>query len=315
MFGSQAQVQLGLRKSLGTRRTVPSVPPLFFSRAIWGSLGCGIIVRVVMELRVVSLASSSVYGNAYLVGWGSTNVLVDCGVPIRRLEKSLQEANVDPHALAGVFVSHEHGDHIRSMQLKTPFPAKYNVPVYSSGLFWAAQPSISSMPDNLCATLEHGSSVQAGSLQVAAFRKSHDAVAPLGFRLTAPDGTSVAVVTDLGEFTPEVLSGSRDCDYLIFESNHDRAMELNSGRPWSLIKRVMGKYGHLSNDEAGEALAALVTERTKGIMLAHLSLDCNSPSQALRTITPWLRRIQYQGALTVASASAATFLTDSVADH
>lgn len=85
-------------------------------------------------MRVVSLASSSVHGNAYLVGWGSTNVLVDCGLPIRRLEKSLQALNIDPHTLNGIFVSHEHGDHVRALQLRTPFPTKYHVPNYSSHL-------------------------------------------------------------------------------------------------------------------------------------------------------------------------------------
>lgn len=162
--------------------------------------------------------------------------------------------------------------------------------------------------------MEHGESVHAGALTVAAFKKSHDAIAPLGFRLTAPDGTSVAVVTDLGEVTDEVVRGALGCDYLIFESNHDRDMEQSSGRPWSLIRRVMGRYGHLSNDEAGEALTALITERTKGIMLAHLSLDCNTPARALQTVSSHLRRLRYDGVLTVASAWETTVLVDTMTE-
>jgi len=266
-------------------------------------------------MRVVSLASSSVYGNAYLVGSGNTNVLVDCGVPIRRLERALREIDVLPETLAGIFLSHEHGDHIRSLLLKTPFPVKYGIPMYSSRFFWGEMSRAAALPVALCNTLEDGNAVQVGDLKVSAFKKSHDAVAPLGFRLTDPDGASAAVVTDLGEMTSEVLSGSRDCDYLVFESNHDRAMELTSGRPWALIRRVMGKFGHLSNDEAGEALASLVTEKTKGIMLAHLSLDCNLPAVALGTVTPWLRKLRYSGALTVAGACETTFLADSSRDH
>lgn len=265
-------------------------------------------------MRVVSLASSSVHGNAYLVGWGSTNVLVDCGLPIRRLEKSLQALNIDPHTLNGIFVSHEHGDHVRALQLRTPFPTQYHVPSYSSHLLWSGQSSFGPVPHALCRAMEHGESVHAGALTVAAFKKSHDAIAPLGFRLTAPDGTSVAVVTDLGEVTDEVVRGALGCDYLIFESNHDRDMEQSSGRPWSLIRRVMGRYGHLSNDEAGEALTALITERTKGIMLAHLSLDCNTPARALQTVSSHLRRLRYDGVLTVASAWETTVLVDTMTE-
>jgi len=262
-------------------------------------------------MRVVSLASSSVYGNAYVVGSGSTNVLVDCGVPIRKLERALMEIDILPATLAGIFLSHEHGDHVRSLQLKNPFAQKYNIPMYSSGYFWEAMSRTAELSASLCHTLEGGHSLQVGDLTVAAFKKSHDAVAPLGFRLTDSDGVSAAVVTDLGEMTSEVLGGSRDCEYLVFESNHDRTMELASGRPWALIRRVMGKYGHLSNDEAGEALASLVTEKTRGIMLAHLSLDCNSPRVALASVTPWLRKLRYSGALTVASACETTVLADS----
>jgi len=266
-------------------------------------------------MKVVSLASSSAHGNAYLVGYGSTHVLVDCGMPIRRLEKSLQALHVDPHALSGIFISHEHGDHVRALQLRLPFSTKYNVPSYSSHLLWSGLRHFGHLPSDLCKVMEHGETIQTGALTVAAFKKSHDAIAPLGFRLTTPEGTSVAVVTDLGEVTADVVSGALGCDYLVFESNHDRGMELSSGRPWALIRRVMGKCGHLSNDEAGEALTELITERTKGIMLAHLSLDCNTPAQALQTVSSYLRRRRYDGVLTVASAWETTVLVDTTTER
>jgi len=266
-------------------------------------------------MKVISLASSSAYGNAYLVGYGSTHVLVDCGMPIRRLEKSLQALQIDPRALAGIFISHEHGDHVRALQLRTPFPTKYNVPSYSSHLLWSGLGNCGHLPSGLCKAMEHGETVQAGELTVAAFKKSHDAIAPLGFRLTTPEGTSVAVVTDLGEVTADVVGGAIGCDYLVFESNHDRDMELNSGRPWALIRRVMGKYGHLSNAEAGDALAEIITENTKGIMLAHLSLHCNTPTQALQTVSSYLRRLRYEGVLTVASAWETTVLVDTTKER
>lgn len=256
---------------------------------------------------IVSLASSSVYGNAYLIGWGSTYLLVDCGVSLRRLEQSLASLGVAPQSLAGIVLTHEHGDHIRALQLKTPFSTKYNLPVYAPRELWAA--SLRGLTGIQGHVLTADSTQQIGCLQVSAYGKSHDAIRPLMFRVTAPDGVCAAVVTDLGEVTQEVYRGAQNADYLIFESNHDRQMELDSGRPYMLIRRVLGRFGHLSNDEAGSALAELVGERTRGIMLAHLSLDCNRPELAVRTVTPYLRRAGFSGLLTVAPAGVPKRLT------
>jgi len=172
--------------------------------------------------------------------------------------------------------------------------------------------------------MEAGTAVLAGDLCVEAFSKSHDAVAPLGFRVTAPDGTTAAVVTDLGEVTEDVMRGAYNCNYLVLESNHDAGYQKQacSGgfrhpltgnwirRPYSLVERVLSKRGHLSNEQAGAALLNLVTERTKGIMLAHLSIDCNTPQKALDTVTGFLRKTPFSGVLVAAEAGDVTVLSD-----
>ncbi|MBT9156663.1 MAG: putative metallo-hydrolase YycJ [Firmicutes bacterium] len=263
-------------------------------------------------MKVVSLASSSTYGNAYLIGWGSTYVLVDCGVPLRRLESSLVSLGVSPQSLAGILVSHEHSDHVKALQLKTPFSTKYNIPVFAPReLFSAGCGGLGAIRGHVLAA---GSTVQIRGLTVSAYGKSHDAVRPLLFRLTAPNGVAAAVVTDLGEVTEEVYRGAHNADYLVFESNHDVQMELDSGRPQKLIRRVLGRFGHLSNAEAGTALKELVGERTQGIMLAHLSLDCNTPHLAVKTVTPYLRRAGFSGLLSVAQAGAPTVLSGGMPD-
>ena len=70
-------------------------------------------------------------------------------------------------------------------------------------------------------------------------------------------------------------------EYLIFESNHDIEMLMNSNRPPFLKKRIAGKKGHLSNEQAAEYLSYLVTGDTKAVYLAHLSEECNKPELAL----------------------------------
>ena len=71
---------------------------------------------------------------------------------------------------------------------------------------------------------------------------------------------------------------------LVLESNHDVGM-LRMGRyPWNIKRRILSDIGHLSNEAAGEALCQLLTEQTKRVYLAHLSLDHNLMDLAKLTV-------------------------------
>jgi len=52
-------------------------------------------------------------------------------------------------------------------------------------------------------------------------------------------------------------------------------MQQKSERSIRLQRRVLGKHGHLSNDDAMSALDSLVTEKTRFVFLVHVSSDCN----------------------------------------
>lgn len=153
----------------------------------------------------------------------------------------------------------------------------------------------------LVRTIDRQGTIQVGSLQVTAFPKPHDCAEPVGF-VVAADGTRLGIATDLGEVGGEILMALTGCHALIFESNHDPDLERTAGRPAVLVNRVLGKYGHLSNRQAGEALAQLVTAETSIVMLAHLSIDCNTPPLAAGTVGPYLRRSGFRGRLCVAPA-------------
>jgi phosphoribosyl 1,2-cyclic phosphodiesterase len=230
---------------------------------------------------IASLSSSSTCGNAYVV-WGGSGrpILIDCGVSIRRLVASLRELGIEPGDLAGLFITHEHSDHVKAMCLVTPFAEKYRLPVYASRGFWRWYSRFSCRLDrDLVRTIEAGEEVSVSRSGVRAFAKPHDALEPLGFVVEC-DGERAGFAMDLGHVTEEVESCLRGVEYLVFESNHDVDMERSSGRPWPLIQRVLGRLGHLSNDQAAEALCALVTCETKRVILAHLSMDCNTPEIA-----------------------------------
>jgi phosphoribosyl 1,2-cyclic phosphodiesterase len=262
-------------------------------------------------VRFCSLASSSKAGNAYLIeGGDGTRVLVDCGLGIRRLEAELRRSGVAPGGLLGVLATHGHSDHIRALRLRNPFTVKYGVPLYASrplidflsatdDWYGETDASASRLLEGENHAVRPGRPFKVGGLDIVAFRKPHDCPEPLGFVLD--DGESrLAVATDFGHVSREIAGLLRDATYLIFESNHDADLELNSGRPVSLIRRVLGDRGHLSNEQAGEALAEIVGPGTRMIVLGHLSDECNTPELAFDTVEAFLDEAGYGGGLCVA---------------
>lgn len=240
--------------------------------------------------------------------------MVDCGLGIRRTEAALWRLGVDPAEIGGLFLTHEHIDHIRSLQLRSPFPAKYGIRTFAPMLFWHTAPNLGPLPPELCLSFADDEGVEVGSFHVTPIAKPHDSCVSTGFRVLTRRGESAVVLTDLGEAPEKTLSLARGATYVVIESNHDREMELASGRPWSLIQRVLGPRGHLSNHQAGQALESIVDGNTRGVMLAHLSLDCNTPHLASRTVAPYLRRCGFGGVLEVALAEGVTVLCDTDGD-
>ncbi len=249
----------------------------------------------VKRLRVASLSSSSTQGNAYLA-WGGSGrpVLIDCGISLRRLVRGLDELGMEPRDLAGLFITHEHIDHISSMCLVTPVAQKFGIPVYSSMGFWRwyeihAPRSCCRLDRGLRRVISDGATESLDGLNVTAFAKPHDAIEPLGF-VVESGGERAAFVMDLGHVTGPVAAAIYGSEYFMFEANHDVQMEKCSGRPIYLIKRVLGNLGHLSNDQAAESLAELTTDGTRQVVLAHLSIDCNTPLLAVNVVGSRLAR-------------------------
>ncbi|MEW6244791.1 MAG: MBL fold metallo-hydrolase [Bacillota bacterium] len=246
-------------------------------------------------MRFCSLSSCSTWGNAYLIEHGGSYVLIEYGTAARTLKEGFSACNVGPGHILGVFISHEHSDHCRTLRLQ--FHKKFGIErFYASRGTWANLDN--HFPRHV---IEDRTSVGVGPFTVSCFRKSHDAAEPVGFVVEA-GGEKIAVVTDLGCITTEVVKAARDVDYMILESNHDPKMQLESGRPWYVIQRVLGDSGHLSNDQAAEFFAHIASERLRSVLLAHLSLDCNTPELALRTFTRRAEHIGYEGTIGVAPA-------------
>ena len=56
-----------------------------------------------------------------------------------------------------------------------------------------------------------------------------------------------------------------------------------TNRPMMLKRRILSTKGHLSNEQSATYMTKCIGERTKEIVLAHLSEEANSPDVALET--------------------------------
>jgi phosphoribosyl 1,2-cyclic phosphodiesterase len=132
-----------------------------------------------------------------------------------------------------------------------------------------------------------------GDIEVVSFPVSHDAVAPAGYLLIA-GGCRICVAIDSGEVTPTMLEAMHYADLLILESNHDRERLIRGPYPYALKQRILSDTGHLSNDQAADAvLKTWRADSVRWLWLSHLSRTNNTPKIALQSM---IKRLEKAGA-------------------
>lgn len=257
-------------------------------------------------MRVATLGSGS-RGNSLFVECNETRILVDAGFSGAEIARRLEVLGVDPLEIRAVVVTHEHRDHTCGIGVAA---RRWNWPLY-----------MTSATRRLCAPLLRGRETvhlyegerafRLGDLLVHPFSTCHDAADPVAVTLLDPgSGLKVGVATDLGRATAPARSALAGCHFLILESNHDEVMLRESPYPWSVKQRIGGSRGHLSNRLAAELAADLLHPELGGLLLAHLSDECNDPEVAHRTVVGWLGRHGYRGMVEVAAQGEPSRLFD-----
>ncbi len=222
-------------------------------------------------IEVTVLGSGSA-GNALLIQNEHSALLVDAGFSARDLERRCLAAGVSLAGVSAILVSHEHGDHIKGLG---PVARRLGAPVYCNRLTAEAIRNTQQRPPRSMNLFGAGMPFSIGEFDIEPFSIPHDAVDPVGFVIHC-DGRKIAVATDLGFAGNLVNHVLRDSDLLVLESNHDVAMLLASNRPWPLKQRIMSRHGHLSNEACMDLLRSVISEKTRQVILAHASRECNS---------------------------------------
>lgn len=239
-------------------------------------------------LKFCPLFSSS-SGNSVYIGDNDGGILVDVGRSARQTDLMLQNIGVDVDTIKGIFITHEHTDHICGLSV---FAAKHQIPVYAAPGTLLALKQKGVLTEKHIDIALNTDDIDLAGLNIKPVRTSHDCADGRGYIVTGCDGvTRAAVATDTGYVSPDLLSAITGAKMVYIESNHDVGMLRTGPYPYPLQKRILSNIGHLSNDACADTLRALVNKGTTHIVLAHLSRENNTPQLAFNTAVDALKEM------------------------
>lgn len=217
-------------------------------------------------IKLHCIASGS-KGNACVIYNDETTILIDCGICKKRLVEGLNEINKSISDINYAFFTHDHSDHIKGEQFINK-ELKYSV--------------LGVLDLDYDHVLKVFSQYNFGTFNICVLKTSHDATNSCGYLINDSD-SSLVYITDTGYIPKKTLDVIKNKDLYFIESNYDDYMLQNSNRPRILIERISSKHGHLSNYDSVRFMSKVIGDKTKEIILAHLSEECNTEELALKT--------------------------------
>jgi phosphoribosyl 1,2-cyclic phosphodiesterase len=219
-------------------------------------------------IEIKALGSSS-KGNCYRVTDGSTPILLECGLPYREIQKGF---NFQMSSIAGCLVSHEHGDHSKSMK----DVLKAGIDVYAStGTFEALN-----INHHRAKPVKAKGQFQIGTWTILPFETEHDTEESLGFLLANQQGDKLLFATD----TYYIKYRFSGLSHLMVECNYSLDI-LNQNIANGSVPKVMKKRllrSHFSLENVKEFLKANDLSKVQEIWLLHLS-DSNSNADLFKS--------------------------------
>lgn len=211
---------------------------------------------------------------------GKTNILIDAGVSAKRLKEALLRRDIDPQSINGIFITHEHSDHISGVRV---LAGAYNIPVFATEGTLKAMEENGTINGKFPLQVLSYEGAEVGDMFIRPFATPHDSNESCGFRIELPHSQTAAIATDIGKITDSIKENIIGCDLVLLESNHDVGMLQNGPYPYHLKRRILSDKGHLSNIACGEMAAELISKGTARLYLGHLSDENNFPDLAFQT--------------------------------
>lgn len=182
----------------------------------------------------------------------------------KKVVTALDALEIDITDIDAILVTHEHSDHVQGLGT---ISKKYDIPVFANFETWNAMPNQREKIDGKNRNIfENNTEFQIGNLQIFPFSTPHDAANPCGFSIVSGH-KKLSIATDLGHMEQNIFENLKGSSFILLESNYDPEVLKMSPYPYSLKQRIAGPHGHLSNNDAGQTVAALMYKDLKEVML------------------------------------------------
>lgn len=218
-----------------------------------------------MKIEVIASGSS---GNCYKISNEDTTLLIECGIPYKKIQQALNFKTTD---IDGVLVSHEHGDH--SKACKDLIKAGVNL-YMTKGTKEALK-----LDSHRVKTFRQWSmylDVEIGSFIIKPFRTIHDAREPVGFIIC--DSISKEELVFITDTQYSIYNFSPD--YFMVEVNYVTET-INKSEKIHPDLRARIKKTHMSLETAINLLERSDLSNLKKIYVMHLS-DANSDAKVIK---------------------------------
>ncbi|MEG1425162.1 MAG: MBL fold metallo-hydrolase [Raoultibacter sp.] len=258
---------------------------------------------------VLHILASGSKGNAAIVRFGDTAILIDCGISKKEFLARCDIVGFDPTTLSAVLITHEHSDHTKGLGVVMRGLAKLDVrpALYTTNAIIAASAPIREIePLVTLRRITTRQDFSVAGVRIMSFPTSHDSVESMGFHFESskPNKNKIdtlGYVTDTGFLSDEARAMLKDCRLLALESNHDPHLLEIGPYPTALKRRVAGNEGHLSNEQAAKALEALLSNHLEQIAGMHLSETNNLPRSCETALADILARNNHPASMWAAS--------------
>ena len=232
-------------------------------------------------IKFCSLYSGS-SGNCYYINIDGNRILLDVGKSLKKIREALERLDENIENIDAILITHEHSDHIQGLKMLCK---KHDINIYMTD---KAKPEIQCFVDTIneenLVSFKAGDKFDIGCANIKSVKISHDAIDPVMYTFKDKKNNKISIFTDVGEITDTILENIKGSKLAVIEANYEENLLRLSRYPSYLKKRIMGKYGHLSNEEAGFLAKELVKNGTKKILLGHLSRENNTEIIAYQTI-------------------------------
>ena len=247
-------------------------------------------------MKVTNLSSGSKGNSTYIEG-EQTKVLVDVGVSIRYLQKSLISLGTSAEQINALVITHEHSDHISGIDALVRH--NQDLHIYANEQVWQEiVKKYKFLADyQRVHFVEYEKQFSVGEFSVYPMENFHDSISCASYIFAEKSGGSVGIATDLGIITDHQVDMLSRCKVVYLECNHDLALLASCNYPQILKNRITSKTGHLSNDQCASASARMAGAQTKVIVLSHISENSNLPEVAYSRVSAELEMANLKNTL------------------